>query len=412
MTALKFFSCDGLPIARLSFPDLQRGILWLCIASSWLVVIEPAPYDYLFVIMAGVCLCARPRIPVALLPLLLFLLLFNLGGILSLLQVVNDGDAVKFTATSLLLAISAATYAILLADEPLERTNILRNAYVAAGVVAALLGLAGYFDIAGMAAVWAPEDRAQGMFKDPNVLSTFLIPPLCFLIQGFLNRSHARPLVSAGALLLIAGGIFFAFSRGAWVNAAACVLLLTLATFLLTPSNVLRSRIVMLALAGTLLTAAAIGFALSFRHIGELFHERAHLLNYYDSGETGRFGNQLNSIPLLLTMPDGMGPYQFRTYFTNDPHNVFLNAFASYGWLGGFSFLLLVIATFWIGWRTITIASPWRHNALAVYCPLLTTLLQSVQIDTDHWRHLYLLIGMMWGYFGATSAPSIAGERI
>jgi hypothetical protein len=27
-----------------------------------------------------------------------------------------------------------------------------------------------------------------------------------------------------------------------------------------------------------------------------------------------------------------------------------------------------------------------------------------VQIDTDHWRHFYWMLGMMWGLFAASSA--------
>ena len=38
-----------------------------------------------------------------------------------------------------------------------------------------------------------------------------------------------------------------------------------------------------------------------------------------------------------------MNPRHFRYIFGEDPHNVFLNAFASYGWLGGVSFLTLIV---------------------------------------------------------------------
>jgi len=31
-------------------------------------------------------------------------------------------------------------------------------------------------------------------------------------------------------------------------------------------------------------------------------------------------------------------------------------------------------------------------------------MVQGVQIDTDHWRHLYLLFGCMWGLLAATLA--------
>ena len=111
---------------------------------------------------------------------------------------------------------------------------------------------------------------------------------------------------------------------------------------------------------------------------------------------------QAASIPTILTQPHGMNPRHFRYIYGQDPHNVFLNAFASYGWLGGFSFFTLVIMTFWAGWRAVRARTPWQHHAIAIYAPLVAVLLQGVQIDTDHWRHLYLLLGCMWGMLCAT----------
>ena len=79
-----------------------------------------------------------------------------------------------------------------------------------------------------------------------------------------------------------------------------------------------------------------------------------------------------------------------------------MNAFAAYGWLGGFSYLLLIIATLCAGWRAVFSWTPFQMHAIAVFCPLVITILQGVQIDTDHWRHFYLLLGAMWGLYAAT----------
>ena len=132
---------------------------------------------------------------------------------------------------------------------------------------------------------------------------------------------------------------------------------------------------------------------------------RFSLLQSYDVGETGRFGNQLNSIPMLMNLPLGFGPLQYRSVFGSDPHNTFINAFASYGWLGGISYMLLIISTIATGLRSIFTKTPWQYAAICVFCPLATTILQGVQIDTDHWRHFYWLLGMSWGLFAATLQP-------
>jgi O-antigen ligase len=87
-----------------------------------------------------------------------------------------------------------------------------------------------------------------------------------------------------------------------------------------------------------------------------------------------------------------------------DPHNVYLNAFSSYGWLGGVSYFLLIISTIIVGLKAVFTRTPWQHLSIVIFCPMLTTMLQGVQIDTDHWRHFYWLTGMMWGLYAATAA--------
>jgi hypothetical protein len=308
-----------------------------------------------------------------------------------------------FTVVSFYMAVTSMFLAFCVAADPMDRMAIIRNAYVVAGVLASIAGLIGYFNLGGIGAAWAPMQRAQGTFKDPNVLSTFLIPPAIFLIQGFLLGTAKWRLVAGGALAIILAALFLAFSRGAWVSMAGAVALLVAITFIVTPSVALRMRIIVLVTLGIVMMIGLLAFLLSFEQVRMLFTERASLVQSYDAGETGRFGKQLNAIPLLLERPLGFGPIQFRNIFGGDPHNVFLNAFASYGWLGGISYFLLILATLAAGWKAIFTRTPWQHHAIAVFCPLLTTILQGIQIDTDHWRHFYLLLGLIWGLYAASA---------
>jgi hypothetical protein len=172
----------------------------------------------------------------------------------------------------------------------------------------------------------------------------------------------------------------------------------------------LRVRIILLASIGAFVGLCLLAFLLSFEQVRDLFAERASLLQSYDTGETGRFGNQINSIPLLLDNPFGLAPIRFRYIFGEDPHNVYVNAFAAYGWIGGLSYLLLIISTVAVGFKTIFTRTPWQHYAIATFCPLFAMVLQGIQIDTDHWRHFYLLLGIVWGLYAATVAyrPGLA----
>ena len=385
----------------ISLDLVQRWALWLWLASGWFVIVEPAPYEVLFIVALVVMLPTGLRFHKATIPMLVFLMAYNIGGTFSLWPVSGFPKTKQFLIISVYMATTAIFFANLLADNTSARIAMIKNGYIWAGVLGSIMGLIGYFNIAGMAEAWAPIQRAQGTFKDPNVLSTFLVPPAIFLVQDFLVGRRKWNFISIIALLIIVAGLFFAFSRGAWVNVAGSGLMLVILMFILTHSAALRTRIIILCVAGVIALVGLFFVAMSFESIRSLFAERANLVNSYDGGETGRFGNQLRSLPALLQLPNGFGPLQFAKFYYQDPHNVYLNAFSAYGWLGGFSYLLLILTTIYIGVKTILIRAPWQAFSIAVFCPMIMVILQGIQIDTDHWRHFYILLGMMWGLYAA-----------
>ena len=391
---------------------IRRFFLWLFVFSGWLVVIEPAPYELLFVITLALYLSGGLVATVFTTPLIVFALLYNLGGFLSTMEVSAQASrAFTFIIVSTYMAVTAIFYAMAVTKDPMRVIAVIRNAWTLAAVIAAINGMIGYFDIAGMGAAWAPIHRAQGTFKDPNVLSTFLVAPAIFLIQGFMLGNHKRPFLSGLALLIILGGIFLAFSRGAWAVTAGSIVIMAGMTFLVTPSAALRARIILFTIAGVLATAALVAFLLSFASIRGMFAERFALLQPYDAGETGRFANQMHSLPLLLIRPNGLGPFGFAGIYGEDPHNVYINAFASYGWLGGISYILLIISSLLAGLRACLTRTPWRDHAIAFHAPLVMLILQGLQIDTDHWRHFYILTGVTWGLFAASEMYRLRGGR-
>ncbi len=319
-----------------------------------------------------------------------------------MLPVSGKENVKQFFIVSVYMGISAIFFAAVLSDDTERRLAIIKNGYIIAAVLGSIMGLIGYFNIAGMAEAWAPIQRAQGTFKDPNVLSTFIIAPAIFLIQDFLLGRQKWPISAGIGLVIIIAALFFAFSRGAWVSAIMSGVMLVGLMFILTPSPSLRSRIVLLCIFGVIMLVVLFFIAMSFESIRSLLLERANLVNSYDGGERGRFGNQLRSLPLLMESYNGLGPHEFAKKFGQDPHNVYLNGFSAYGWLGGFSYILLIVSTIMIGAKTMFTRTPWQWFSVAVGAPLFFTILQGIQIDTDHWRHFYLLLGMMWGLYAAT----------
>jgi hypothetical protein len=149
---------------------------------------------------------------------------------------------------------------------------------------------------------------------------------------------------------------------------------------------------------------ALLAVALSISSVREMFEIRAEVLQSYDTGErTSRFSRQLDAVGVLLEEPNGLGPMQFGQRFGQDVHNVYLNAFIAYGWVGGSAYLLIVILTLARGLAAIRRQSPWRTYLIAAYATFVGLTLEGLIVDTDHWRHFFLLVGLIWGVSAATA---------
>lgn len=390
----------------LSLPldSVQAAAIWLMMASSFFVRIEPAVCDLFFAIAFMFYLAGGLRVTVLAVPLIMYLVLYNIGAFMSFLQVMDEPKTGMFVITSCYMAASAVFFCFYVARDTRRRFAVFKNGYIIGAVLASIAGLIGYFNIGGTGHYLSPIFRAQGFFKDPNVLSTYLILPAVLMTQDVMLGTKSWRVARYLGLLIVVACLFLAFSRGAWVNFAGAVALMAVFTFILTESSALRTRIILLAILGTVLLAVMLAGLLSIDVVKAAFADRATLAKDYDSGEFGRFGNQLNSIPLLLERPLGLGPTMFGKHFGLDPHNVYINAFSSYGWLGGVTYPIMIVSTLIVGFKGLLIRSPWQGQSIALFCVFLTTALQGVQIDTDHWRHFYWMLGFTWGFYAASAA--------
>ena len=227
-----------------------------------------------------------------------------------------------------------------------------------------IAGVAAYFKLIPGSAEFLLYDRARGTFKDPNVFGAFLILP---------------------ALLAL--------------------------TLLTTPSANQRLRIVLIAMAGVAAIAMLLAALLSIDAVANLFKERVSLDQQYDVGQMGRFGRHALGALLALDVPFGIGPMQFSKIFPEDPHNSYLNAFMSGGWLSGVTYPTLVLITLAFGLRYSFVATSWQPAMIAVYSAYTGMMIESLIIDSDHWRHVFLLLGVLWGLIAATRA-SVVRRRL
>ena len=101
---------------------------------------------------------------------------------------------------------------------------------------------------------------------------------------------------------------------------------------------------------------------------------------------------------MALGLPFGIGPLQFNRFFPEDTHNSYLNAFMSGGWLSGVCYPALVFVTVLTGFRYVFVRVPWQPTYLAIFSAFLGTVGESFIIDTDHWRHFWLMLGVDVGH--------------
>jgi hypothetical protein len=364
---------------------------------GFFVFVEPAPFDLLAVIFIPVVLFTGFRLNGLLLTLAVILLLYNLGGFMSLAPWWHESVSVIFTVLSLYLAILCIFMAAFFAQDPVPRAELCMKAYTASAIVVAISGIMGYFNVFGLFETLTLYGRAKGTFKDPNVYGPYIALGALYLMQLLaLNRTR-HVIATVLMLAVILFGLLLSFSRGAWGAFVISASLMILSGFLTAPNNQTRKRIVVLTVVVIATSILAIVIALLDESTRDLLVQRFAVTQYYDEGEKGRFGSQLRSLTDLIEMPNGYGPMRYKWIQGGDPHNSYVNAFASYGWLGGFSFIVLVAYSYFIGFRLIFKRSPVQHAAQVFFPCLFTSFLQAMQIDIDHWRHVFLFIAAVWG---------------
>ncbi len=363
---------------------------------SGFVIAEPAPYEVFMAGLIGLWALFGLKISRHTAPLLALLILFNTGGMLSLTVMKDLGTGPMYIAVSAFLALSSVFYAAII-EARQERLKLIFNAWVAAGVITSLLGILGYFGAIPGAEHFTLYDRAKGAFQDPNVFGPFLVAPSLYLMHGLLTDRLSRAPVRVVCLLIMALGLFLSFSRAAWGLYLFCACFLVFVMLMKERTGAFRLKILVLALGGAILMISALVVALQFEQVSSLFSSRTQLVQDYDGGHLGRFERHRIGFLMAMEHPLGIGPMVFSNIFPEDEHNIWLKSLTSYGWLGFLCYVTLIIWTFAIGFRFLLLDRPWQPYLMIAWIVLIGHTAIGTVIDTDHWRHFYLLLGIVWG---------------
>ena len=373
----------------------------LLAATGSVVFIEPAPYDLIAIAMAVWCFSTGLRFPRGIALPMLLLALYLVGNALAALTAADPALTVRSLAIRTYMVLTWVLVVSLIVDSPRRVVTALWSGYLVAAVIAVAWGTLEYLGFLPGEA-WAGGMRAKGAFKDPNVCGPFLVPAALYAIHRMVERAHARRLLFGALFLLFAFGILLSFSRGAWVNLTVALMVFWL-LLLKAPARLERKlNRVTGGVAMAAVVCVVILAAVSHETIGNRFFERAVVVQDYDLGShagspIGRFGAQRNAIERIGRDPLGIGPGMSFHELGLEPHNIYLHVTVEAGWLGGLSFLLLLLYTarrlpelraggeFFDGQRRLLVAC------------LAGVLVQSLFIDSTHWRHLWLLLGVSWG---------------
>ena len=327
------------------------------------------------------------------------------GGYIATTQAGILDVPVTHMSITLYLAFTSVVMAGFVAQSPSKRVKLIMSAYMVAALVAGVAALVGYFGLVpGTYDLFTEFGRARGTFKDPNVLGAFLVPALLYAFNEVMSRTSARASLWLALTPILLLGSLLSFSRGAWINLAVSLVIYAGLSFTTVATHRLRLKLITYVVLAAVFVVGLFAAAQSVPQIAEVMGTRAALEQPYDVGPNGRFGGQIKAVGLILTHPLGIGALEFaRVYDNEDAHEVYLSMFLNAGWIGGTLYLAMVLLTLGLGLRQVVRDRGGEGLSVVLVAAFVGMAFEGVVIDTDHWRHFYLLMAMIWGM--ALAAP-------
>jgi O-antigen ligase len=360
--------------------------------------VDPAPADgVLLVVMAVALATGRFRLRSAPRPVVVILAIFAALNVMAAVQVAEVERAALFFGITLFLALFGLWlpgYVVTAA-----RARLVLRAYLVAAVISAGAGVLALFGVVPGYDLLTEGGRARALFQDPNVFGPFLIPAALIVVEEIVRPRILRARLPAKAALLgiLLAGVLFSYSRGAWLNLAIGLVVLGA---VLSLRGGVRTTV--------MLTGVAVGIVLAGTAVvvatgsGDFLAERARPQTY----DRDRFSGQRAGLQPAEEYPLGAGPGQFESVAGISAHSTYARAIGEEGILGVTALLALLGYTLLMAARNAARgpgASGLGSAALlGAWCGILAN---SAFIDTLHWRHLWLVAGLIWAA-GMVSAAS------
>ena len=107
---------------------LVDAMFWLTMFSGSVVFIEPSPYDILILITLALWGFGGFSLHRAIMPYLLLLTLWVLGGMFSLIPYWNEEEPVSFMYHTLFIAVTGVFFALFVSQRTTRRVDLLLTA--------------------------------------------------------------------------------------------------------------------------------------------------------------------------------------------------------------------------------------------------------------------------------------------
>lgn len=376
---------------------LAYFMLYVAILSSGFVLFEPAPFDLLILSTIFVALFTGIVIPTQIKWVLAIGFIHLCGSFIGVLISERFGDSYMHIIVTTYMILFTVGLIIMIYNEPHKIIDIIIKAYVWAALISTILAIMGYFHIGPTYELFTRYGRAKGGFKDPNVYGPFIVPPMLYLLGRIVEgvgRVKIISIMKFGILLL---GLLLSFSRGAWGVFVFSTFIMLASMYYTADTNRFRVRLSLYILVSVIVMFLALLVALTIPAIADLLSERASLSQSYDVEEGGRFTHHTDALKILIEQPWGIGAKEFGWTHGEDVHNTFLTTFLIGGWIGGFSHILVVFITLTTGFKYCFRQFELRIPFVVFFATYVSLTLESWIIDIDHWRLLYILLGVIWG---------------
>lgn len=368
-------------------------MIFLCFATLGLVQIEPAPVDGLSMLLLGLGVISG-RLPLT--PLRrasvfhAALLTFLVVNFLALPGSEDLTYAIRYTVITIYLF--GFAYLVKLYATSLAAMRWMLLGYLASSLFSVFLVVLGYAGI-GPEETFVFESRATAFFKDSNVYAPSLVLAVVLLVDEIFRPRLIPGLtwLKIGAILALAAGVFFSFSRASLAH-----LLLAVGIYFLFNLHEVVQPKRLLALMGVGVAAiVAIAVAIIQLDLLEFLLWRASPVQSYDVDN--RFATQAIGLVAGATHLFGIGPGML-----DHAHSLYIRTFAEYGIFGFIPLLsgiaILVVQTWRAARREAHQEIDKIHglSSQVVFASFVSMLGNGFVIDLMHWRQFWFLVGLAW----------------